>query len=380
MNLDELRVEIDKIDKGLVDLFVKRMDIAAGIAAYKKENGLPVLDATRERAKINALMELAPEELEEHIHSLYSLIFELSRSYQNKIMGTAADLPKAIQTAIDNTPNLFPPKALVACQGVEGAYSQQACEKLFRMPNVMYFRSFEGVFSAVEKGLCQYAVIPLENSTAGSVNMVYDLMMRHNFRIVRSTRLKVDHNLMAKRGTAISDIKEVFSHEQAISQCSEFLKSLPGVKVTCVENTAMAASMVAKSERKDVAALCAHSCANLYNLDTLKEAVQNQANNYTRFICISRNLEIYPGADRTSLMMVLPHRPGSLYKVLSRFYALGINLNKLESRPLPGREFEFMFYFDLDTSVYSPQFMQLMGEIESISETFSYLGSYSEVI
>ena len=380
MNLDELRVEIDKIDKGLVELFAKRMDIAAGIAAYKKENGLPVLDATREREKINSLMDMAPDELEEHIHSLYSLIFELSRSYQNKILGSANELPRVIEAAIENTPNLFPPKALVACQGVEGAYSQQACEKLFRMPNVMYFRSFEGVFSAVEKGLCEYAVIPLENSTAGSVNMVYDLMMRHNFRIVRSTRLKVDHNLMAKRGTAISDIKEVFSHEQAISQCSEFLKSLPGVKVTCVENTAMAASMVAKSERKDVAALCAHSCANLYNLDTLKEAVQNQANNYTRFICISRNLEIYPGADRTSLMMVLPHRPGSLYKVLSRFYALGINLNKLESRPLPGREFEFMFYFDLDTSVYSPQFMQLMGEIESISETFSYLGSYSEVI
>ncbi|MBR4869333.1 MAG: chorismate mutase [Oscillospiraceae bacterium] len=378
--MDELRVEIDKIDKGLVELFAKRMDIAAGIAAYKKENGLPVLDATREREKINSLMDMAPDELEEHIHSLYSLIFELSRSYQNKILGSANELPRVIEAAIENTPNLFPPKALVACQGVEGAYSQQACEKLFRMPNVMYFRSFEGVFSAVEKGLCEYAVIPLENSTAGSVNMVYDLMMRHNFRIVRSTRLKVDHNLMAKRGTAISDIKEVFSHEQAISQCSEFLKSLPGVKVTCVENTAMAASMVAKSERKDVAALCAHSCANLYNLDTLKEAVQNQANNYTRFICISRNLEIYPGADRTSLMMVLPHRPGSLYKVLSRFYALGINLNKLESRPLPGREFEFMFYFDLDTSVYSPQFMQLMGEIESISETFSYLGSYSEVI
>ncbi len=380
MNLDELRVEIDKIDKGLVELFAKRMDVAADIAAYKKENGLPVLDATRERDKINALMELAPDQFEEHIHSLYSLIFELSRSYQNKILGSANELPRVIEAAIENTPNLFPPKALVACQGVEGAYSQQACEKLFRMPNVMYFRSFEGVFSAVEKGLCQYAVIPLENSTAGSVNMVYDLMMRHNFRIVRSTRLKVDHNLMAKRGTDISDIKEVFSHEQAISQCSEFLKSLPDVKVTCVENTAMAASMVAKSERKDVAALCAHSCANLYNLDTLKEAVQNQANNYTRFICISRNLEIYPGADRTSLMMVLPHRPGSLYKVLSRFYALGINLNKLESRPLPGREFEFMFYFDLDTSVYSPQFMQLMGEIESISETFSYLGSYSEVI
>jgi len=380
MNLDELRLEIDKVDHELVDLFSRRMNIAADIAAYKKENHLPVLDASRERSKLNDLAALSGPEMEEYISSLYSLIFELSRGYQNKLLGTTSQLPATIETAIRQTPPLFPPKALVACQGVEGAYSQQACEKLFRMPNVMYFKTFEAVFSAVEKGLCQYAVIPLENSTAGSVNMVYDLMMRHNFRIVRSTRLKIDHSLMAKNGTRSEQLREIFSHEQAISQCSEFLKSLDGVKLTCCENTAAAAKLVAESDRDDVAALCSRNCAALYDLTSLREAVQNQANNYTRFICISRNLEIYPGADRTSLMMVLPHRPGSLYKVLSRFYALGINLNKLESRPIPERDFEFMFYFDLDTSVYSPQFIQLMGELGSICESFNYLGSYSEVI
>ena len=380
MNLDELRFEIDKVDHELVDLFSRRMNIAADIAAYKKENHLPVLDASRERSKLNELAALSGPEMEEYVSSLYSLIFELSRGYQNKLLGTTSQLPATIETAIRQTPTLFPPKALVACQGVEGAYSQQACEKLFRMPNVMYFKTFEAVFSAVEKGLCQYAVIPLENSTAGSVNMVYDLMMRHNFRIVRSTRLKIDHSLMAKNGTRLEQLREIFSHEQAISQCSEFLKSLDGVKLTCCENTAAAAKLVAESDRDDVAALCSRNCAALYDLTSLREAVQNQTNNYTRFICISRNLEIYPGADRTSLMMVLPHRPGSLYKVLSRFYALGINLNKLESRPIPERDFEFMFYFDLDTSVYSPQFIQLMGELGSICESFNYLGSYSEVI
>ncbi|MBR6739063.1 MAG: prephenate dehydratase [Oscillospiraceae bacterium] len=378
--MDELRLEIDKVDHELVDLFSRRMNIAADIAAYKKENHLPVLDASRERSKLNDLAALSGPEMEEYISSLYSLIFELSRGYQNKLLGTTSQLPATIETAIRQTPPLFPPKALVACQGVEGAYSQQACQKLFRMPNVMYFKTFEAVFSAVEKGLCQYAVIPLENSTAGSVNMVYDLMMRHNFRIVRSTRLKIDHSLMAKNGTRLEQLREIFSHEQAISQCSEFLKSLDGVKLTCCENTAAAAKLVAESDRDDVAALCSRNCAALYDLTSLREAVQNQANNYTRFICISRNLEIYPGADRTSLMMVLPHRPGSLYKVLSRFYALGINLNKLESRPIPERDFEFMFYFDLDTSVYSPQFIQLMGELGSICESFNYLGSYSEVI
>ena len=163
-------------------------------------------------------------------------------------------------------------------------------------------------------------------------------------------------------------------------QCYSFLDTFKGVKITRCANTAAAAKLVAESGRTDLAALCSRNCIELYDLDCLAEAVQNQQNNYTRFICISRNLEIYPGADRTSLMMVLPHRAGSLYKVLARFYAQNINLIKLESRPMPDRDFEFMFYFDLETSVYSPEFIQLMGELQTISEEFKYLGSYSEVV
>ena len=356
------------------------MEVAASIAGYKKEKGLPVLDPKREREKLLEISEWVPEEMKEYVLSLYSLIFELSRSSQNRLLGTANEVTKQIAEAIQNTDPLFPTSATVACQGVEGAYSQLACDRLFKLPNVFYFSNFEAVFAAIEKGLCKYGIIPLENSTAGSVNKVYDLMMKHNFRIVRSLRLKVDHNLLAKPGTKLEDIKEIYSHEQAISQCAGFLSELKGVKVIPCENTAMAAEMVAKSDRSDVAALASRSCIKLYGLDCVASDVQDQGNNYTRFICISRNLEIYPGADRTSLMMVIPHQPGSLYKVLSRFYALGINLNKLESRPMPERNFEFMFYFDLDTSVYSPQFMQLMGELETICEEFSYLGSYSEVI
>lgn len=380
MDLEKMREEIDVIDDQLVDLFSQRMAIAGRIAEYKKENGLPVLDADRERKKLNSISKAAGEEMQDYAAVLYSLLFEISRSYQNKVLGITNELPEKIECAVRDTVPLFPERAVVACQGVEGAYSQQACERLFRMPEVMYFRNFESVFSAVESGLCRYGVIPLENSTAGSVNMIYDLMMEHDFRIVRSTRLKIDHCLMVPEDVQLENVKEIFSHEQAISQCSEFLKSLDGVKITCCENTAAAAAQVAADGRRDAAALCSRSCAGLYGLKILKEAAQNQSNNYTRFICISKKLEIYPGADRTSLMMVLPHRPGSLYKVLSRFYALGINLNKLESRPIPEREFEFMFYFDLNTPVYSPQFIQLMGELQTLSDEFSYLGSYSEVI
>ena len=380
MELSDYREKIDSIDKELIRLFAQRMDTAAEIARYKKEHGMKVLDSARERAKLNDIASMVPEELSEYAISLYSLIFELSRSSQNRIIGASTPLTEEIARAVKDTPPLFPQRAAVACQGVEGAYSQMACDRLFKRANVLYFSTFEAVFSAIEKGLCQYGVIPVENSTAGSVNAVYDLMTQHNFRIVRSVRIKVDHNLLANPGAKLENIREIYSHEQAISQCAHFLQGLPNVKVIRCENTAVAARMVAESGRDDVAALSSRACRELYGLDCLAASVQDQGNNFTRFICIAKNLEIYPGADRTSLMMVLPHHPGSLYKVLSRFNALGVNMNKLESRPMPDRNFEFMFYFDLETSVYSPQFTQLMGELPELCEEFTYLGSYSEVV
>ena len=373
MELGDYRAQIDEIDHKLVELFAKRMDVAAGIAAYKKEHGLSVLDPVREREKLQKTVQSAPEALRDYTASLYSLLFELSRCYQNRLLGGDTALTCEIQTAMDETPKLFPTQASVACQGVAGAYSQLACDKLFKLPNIMYFASFEAVFAAIEKGLCRYGVLPLENSTAGSVNAIYDLMMKHDFRIVRSVRLKVDHNLLVKPGTRREDITEIYSHQQALTQCQRYLQGFPGVKLIPCENTAVAARKVAEGDGH-IAALSS------YGLECLEASVQDQGNNFTRFICISKKLEIYPGADRTSLMAVLPHEPGSLCRVLSRFYALGLNLNKLESRPMPDRNFEFMFYFDLETSVYSPEFLQLMGELPGLCEEFSYLGSYSEVV
>ncbi len=376
MELKDYRDQIDQIDDEIVRLFQQRMDVAAQIAAYKKEHDLPIMQASREREKLADLSGKTREELQSYLRVLYSLLFELSRTYQAR--GSRTELYERIADAIDNTPKLFPRSASVACQGVEGAYSQLACERLFAAPNIQYFRSFEGVFSAIEAGFCRYGILPIENSTAGSVKRVYDLMVSHNFSIVRSVRLKVNHCLLAKPGS--TEIHEVFSHEQAISQCAEFLKTLGDIKITRCENTAVAAQTVAASERQDVAALSSRFCAELYGLDILRSGVQDVGNNHTRFICISKQPEIYPGADRTTLMLVLPHKPGSLYKVLARLYALGINLLKLESRPLPDRDFEFLFYLDLETSVYSDEFVQLMCDIGSFCEEFKYLGSYSEVV
>lgn len=381
MNLEELRAEIDTIDDNLLQDFAQRMNVVGQIGLEKKSEGLPTLDPAREREKLADIVTKLPQEMEQYGYTLWSMLFEISRSYQSSLNPQPSALRKDIERAIADTQPLFPPAATVACQGVEGAYSQLACEKLFKHPQVMYFKTFESVFSAIENGFCDYAVLPLENSTAGSVKEIYDLMLSHSsFKIVRSTRLKVDHNLVAKKGTKMSDIKEIFSHPQAISQCAKFLDAMPGVKITACENTAAAAEAVAKSERTDVAAISSYNCVELYGLERLAADIQDRSNNYTRFICISKKLEIYPGADKTSLMLVLPHRPGALYQILGRFYALGMNLIKLESRPLPDREFEFMFYFDLETSVYSDEFIRLVDDLDAICEEFQYLGSYSEVI
>ena len=380
MDLKELRGKIDEIDDQLVKLFCQRMDIAAQVAQYKKEQGLPILMPAREREKLQDVSQKAGPEMAGYTRTLYTMLFELSRSYQSKLFGGSQALYNSITKAIDSTPKLFPQSAMVACQGVEGAYSQLACEKIFANPMIMYFKTFDGVFQAIDQGLCQYGILPIENSTAGSVTKVYDLMIQHNFYIARTFRLKVDHNLLANPGAKLEDIQEVYSHEQAINQCSAFLHSLKGVNVVPVANTAVAAEMVAASGRKDVAALSSRSCMELYNLKNLVASVQDKGNNRTRFICISKNMEIYPGSDKTSIMMVLSHKPGALYKVLARIYSLGINVTKLESRPIPDREFEFMFYFDLETSIYSDQFAELMCELESLCEEFKYLGSYTEVV
>lgn len=380
MDLSDYRKQIDSIDEKLTKLFCERMETAAEIAAFKKENNIPILDPKREREKLNAVSSACPDELSDYTRSLYSLIFELSRSYQRKRSNGISELQKLIFYALENTEKAFPNKALVACQGVEGSFSQQACEKLFDYPNLMYFNSFDSVFAAIDKGLCRYGVLPLENSTAGSVNKIYDLMITYDFSIVKSTRLKVDHCLLANKGVNIPDIKEIFTHEQAIAQCGDFLKTLGDVKVTPCENTAAAAKRIFESGRKDAAAISSRSCADIYGLEILGESIQDRGNNYTRFICISKKLEIYPGADKTSIMMILPHKPGSLYKTLSRFYALGINLIKLESRPLPDSDFEFMFYFDLEASVYEDKFLRVFDGIEDLSVKMKYLGSYCEVV
>lgn len=377
MDINNLRNEIDSIDDELVRLFERRMNVAAEIAEYKRANGLAVSDRGRERQVINKVTSKVAPHFSNYTRVLYQTMFDVSCSYQRSLNSKNSALIEKIEKVTAENPKERPNRAVVACQGVEGAYSQHACDKMFTYPSIMYFHSFEDVFKAVDSGLCRYGILPVENSSAGSVNQVYDLMSKYSFFITHSMKLCIEHKLLANSGTSISSIKEIYSHEQALNQCSAFISQL-GVKTHVCKNTAEAAKIVAESGRTDIAAIGAKECAELYGLRILSGNVQNTQNNYTRFICISKELEIYPGAEKTSIMLTIPHTPGSLYNMIARFAALGLNLTKLESRPISGSNFEFMFYFDINASVYSPDFKALIAELENDCEAFTYLGSYTE--
>ncbi len=296
MELNHIREQIDSIDEQITSLFIERMNTVTDVAAAKRTTGKAIHDRARERSIINRVTEQAGDQFAPYVKDLYKLIFELSSSYQSSLMGYTSALSEELTEACKQyAGKKMPNRALVACQGTEGAYAQQACEKLFEYPDILYFDTFDGVFNAVEKGMCEYGVLPIENSTAGSVTQVYDLMEKHSFHIVGARKLRVDHRLMRKPG-AKGPIREIVSHEQALRQCSEFFAAHPEYTAVPLSNTAVAADYASQAERDDVAVIASKACAELYNLEIVSDSISNAQSNYTRFICISRNLEVYPDA------------------------------------------------------------------------------------
>ena len=377
MDLEELRNEIDAIDDEILKLFLKRMDVSSKVADYKRENNLPTLQKSREREILNKVSEKSGAEMADYSRILFSTLMDLSKSYQNKRNAESnGELSQKIKQALKTTPQIFPQSGSVACQGIEGAYSQLACDRLFKNPDIKYVKTFEDVFKAVENGDCEYGILPIENSIHGTVIAVYDLMKNYNFHIIKSVKFKINHALMANKGAKLSDIREIVSHEQAIGQCSEFLKDYPDIKITVCENTAVAAKLVADSQRCDIAAISSPDCAQNYGLSIIDDKIANSDSNFTRFICITKELLIYPGADRISIIMNLPHTPGSLNNTISKFAMAGVNLTKLESRPIAGRDFEFSFYFDLEASIYAEETLNILDELASGNNNLIFLGSY----
>ncbi len=378
MELSDIRTKIDAVDEQLLQLFLERMALAEEVAAYKNEHHLPILNRQREREILAKVTEKAGDK-ERYAYHLYSTLFELARSRQAELV----DLPTKVAARVDASlaagGPLFPPTGLVACQGVEGANSQVACDRLFPRGRLLYVKSFDAVVSAVESGLCEFGVLPIENSSNGSVRAVYSLLREHDLSVVRSTRLCIRHELLALPGVKMEDITEIYSHQQAIGQCSRFLNSLSGVRVIPCDNTALAAKMVAESGNRHAAAISSHPCAALYGLNCVNDSLQDSDNNYTRFFCITKKPVIYAGANRISLILSLENRPGALYEILSKLAALDINMTKLESCPVAGSDFEFIFFLELEGSVQDPAVLAMLEEMERSCASLSFLGNYAEV-
>ncbi len=375
MDLNDIRTRIDQIDDRLISLFIERMGLSKEVAEYKAATGTPILNPAREREILKKICDRSGE-LSPYAHRLYTTIFELSRALQQE------HIPQntGVRELIEGSKRLesFPKGGMIACQGVEGAYGQMAADKMFPQGHLVYFKTFEGVFSAVESGLCDFGVLPIENSSNGSVREAYMLLQEKKCKIVRSERLCIRHELLAKPGTTLKDIKKIISHDQALGQCSKFIKSLGDVEVIPVANTAMAAKAVAESADGTVAAIASHANAKLYGLEAIAHDIMDSDNNYTRFVCIAREHQLYPGADHVGLILALEHKPGALYDVLAKLSALEVNLIKLESCPVVGHDFEFMFFFEMQADVRDPKIKGMLEAIEAGSEEFVYLGNYLE--
>ena len=269
-------------------------------------------------------------------------------------------------------------KEKIAYQGIKGANSYEAAQRLFPESDLTAYKSFDDVFRAVEDGECGYGVLPVENSTAGSVAAVYDLILRYRFYIVGALDLLIDYCLAGLKQSTLGDIEKVISHPQALSQCEQYISRM-GFESAACSNTAVAARDTAREKRLNLAAVCSYKAAEEYGLKVLDDHLQDNKNNKTRFIVISKKLYINENANKVSLCFSLPHVTGALFHMLQRFDALGLNLTKIESRPIPDKDFEYLFYLDFSGSVKSEGVTSLLCKLSGELPEFSFLGNYYEI-
>ncbi|MCR4818098.1 MAG: chorismate mutase [Fretibacterium sp.] len=378
MDIAEIRTKIDAIDSDMLKLFLQRMELMHDVADYKNVHNLSIVDRGREREVLARLMDKAGD-MEEYAFYFFSKLISLACARQNEFISAPTKVRAQVEQMTAPLQEVFPKTGTVACQGVEGSNAQSACDKLLPRGRIMYVKSFKAVFEAVESGLCKYGVLPVENSSNGSVRAVYELLLENQFSIVRSITLFIRHELLVKKGTKLEDIRKIYSHPQALGQCSNFLSSLRGIEILPYDNTASAAKMVSESDEPGLAAIAAPDCANLYGLTSLRSDIQDSDNNYTRFICISKEPVIYAGSNHISLILACNNTPGALNDILSKLAARGVNMSKLESCPVTGRHFEFMFFLELDASVQDPGVLPMLEDLERSCPIFRFLGNYALV-
>ncbi len=374
--LQRLRGEIDAIDRELVELFRRRMAVTRQVGEYKRANGIPVLDQERERQLLQNKGELAGEELRPAVITLFQTVMALSRRQQRDLMGRGPDNPGVLrwQEAQNNLRQPIPAPRVVY-QGVPGAYSEQAALDFFG-PTVdtTGLEQFEDCFLALRDGRADYAVLPLENSSTGAIRQIYDLLTQYECYMVGETTVRIEHCLMALPGASLDAITHVYSHEQGLFQCEHYLNAHPNWKRVPQADTAGSAQMVAQSGDMTKAAICSARAAEIYGLNILARGINHNAHNTTRFVVASPRLELRPGADKVSTLFVLPHEAGSLHEILTVFSLHGLNLMKLESRPLPGRSWEYMFFLEFTGRPGDPAVGDALHELAQTTGEFRVLG------
>ena len=368
VSLEELRNQIDALDEQLCALFERRMDLCIQVADYKRQNNLPVFQGAREQDVIQKAAGRVKNPLyQTGAKRLMQCMMEESKALQREHIGDQPPLPvQQLQKG-----------KTAGYAGVEGAYAQQALTAYFGedAPRIGY-PAFEDVFCALKQGSIAYGVLPIENSTAGPVGEVYDLLNRYHFFIVGEICVDIEHCLAGPKGADLEQVKEVYSHPQAIEQCRAFFAAHEGLKPIPALNTAAAAKAVAEQSDPSRAAIASEQAARLYGLNVLVPSIQDERYNTTRFVVVSASPMRVPGANKNSVVFSLDDKAGTLYNLLHYFFEQGINLVKIESRPQRNSPWEYFLYVDFEGDLSSPEVCKALEGIQKSADYYRLLGSY----
>ncbi|MDE7292846.1 MAG: chorismate mutase [Oscillospiraceae bacterium] len=372
MDLQDIRKEINAIDSDLQKLFLRRMELCRDVAAYKKAHGLPIIQADREQEVINRIRANAPEDMAEASAVLFTEIMDISKCLQSEELTREKDY---------SAPAVFDPdKAVViACQGTSGAYAESACIKLFgENKPIRFMNYFKDVVGLVESGRADFGILPLENSTVGSVEETYNLMSSHDFYITSIVRVEITHCFAVRQDVDPEGVTRVFSKKEALAQCSSFLKAknLSGVEYA---NTALAAEMVRDSTDPAIGCICSKRCAEMNGLKIVEEHAADVYPNFTRFICFSKNFCAPEDADTVSVAFRVPHTPAGLYRTLTKFAVNGLNLKKIANRTLAGKDFEALLFLDFEGSCNNRKVAAFIDDLQSSMSYFKFLGNFKEI-
>ena len=390
LDLGKIRDEIDSIDRELVRLFEVRMDTVIKVAKYKEKNNQPVLDKSRESLVIDkAKSFLKDEHYNKPVEEFFENLMAISRKLQAQLIFSGdikevevkeSTKQEPLQVELsENTVNSNNEDIKVCYQGVPGAFSESALIEYFGAnTDRTNVDDFEDVFKSLKDDRCDYGILPIENSSTGGVSEVCDLLRKYGLFIVGEKSIKIEQNLLGLKNAELSDIKEVYSHSQGLGQSSEFLNKNKEWALMPYRNTAESAKLVSDSKDKTKAAIASTRAAKLYGLKVLAENINNNTNNYTRFIVIGKKLEVSKSSNKISIVFSAPHKPGALYSALSYFAENNLNMLRIESRPIAEKSWEYFFYIDFEGNINDDRIKDVIEKIKDNSMYFKLIGNYKK--